>query len=111
MTSRDAESKRAAAEATALFQAHYPEFLVRISLTSRDALYLNPTSSQHKKYFVNVPRIMAWIFWLFRPIMASKTFAKLEMVGTGAETIGKALLPDIDAKELPKRYGGEAEGF
>ena len=29
MTSRDAESKRAASEATALFQAHYPEFLVR----------------------------------------------------------------------------------
>ena len=54
---------------------------------------------------------MAWIFWLFRPIMASKTFAKLDMVGTGPETIGKALLPAVDAKELPKRYGGEAEGF
>ena len=69
------------------------------------------TPSQHKKYFINVPRIMAWIFWIFKPLMASKTFAKLEVVGTGADTIGKALLPAVDAKELPKQYGGEAEGF
>ena len=54
---------------------------------------------------------MAWIFWAFKAVMSSKTFAKLNMVGTGKSTISAALLPIIDAKQLPKRYGGEADAW
>lgn len=54
---------------------------------------------------------MAWMFWAFKTFLSSKTFAKFNMIGTGRKTIGAALLPVIDAKELPKRYGGEAEAW
>jgi phosphatidylinositol transfer protein SFH5 len=54
---------------------------------------------------------MTWIFWLFKPIIPAATLAKMSVVGTGAHVIGASLLPIIDAKELPKRYGGEADGF
>ncbi|KAJ3772673.1 CRAL-TRIO domain-containing protein [Lentinula raphanica] len=92
MTSRDANSKNAASEASSIFSSHYPEFL-------------------HKKYFVNVPSYMTWIFWLFKPLMPSATLAKMSVVGSGTSALGKALLPEIDAKQLPKRYGGEADAF
>ena len=48
---------------------------------------------------------------LFRPIISAQTLAKMSVVGTGAQAIGKELLPIVDAKELPKRYGGEADAF
>lgn len=54
---------------------------------------------------------MTWIFWLFKPLVSANTLAKLNVVGNGTDVIGAALLPVIDAKELPKRYGGEAEAF
>ncbi|KAF5377763.1 hypothetical protein D9757_008087 [Collybiopsis confluens] len=92
MTSRDANSKNAASEASSIFSGHYPELLF-------------------KKYFINVPSYMTWIFWLFKPLLPSATLAKMSVVGSGASTIGKALLPEIDAKQLPKRYGGEADAF
>ncbi|KAH8110984.1 CRAL/TRIO domain-containing protein [Phellopilus nigrolimitatus] len=92
LNSRDANSKKAAADATAIFQDYYPEFL-------------------YKKFFVNVPAIFTWIFWLFKPLVSAQTLAKMSVVGTGTQTIGKELLPFIDAKELPKRYGGEADAF
>ncbi|KAF9069766.1 CRAL-TRIO domain-containing protein [Rhodocollybia butyracea] len=92
MTSRDANSKNAASEASSVFSSHYPELL-------------------HKKYFVNVPSYMTWIFWLFKPLLPAATLAKMSVVGTGSWTIGKALSPQIDVKDLPKRYGGDAEAF
>jgi hypothetical protein len=92
MTSRDANSKNAASEASSIFSGHYPELL-------------------HKKYFINVPSYMTWIFWLFKPLMPAATLAKMSVVGSGPSTIGKVLLVEIDAKHLPKQYGGEAEAF
>ncbi|KAF5355335.1 hypothetical protein D9758_006054 [Tetrapyrgos nigripes] len=92
MSSRDANSKQAASEASSIFSSHYPEML-------------------HQKFFVNVPGYLTWIFWLFKPLLPAKTFAKMSIVGTGAHTIGKALIPLIDVKQLPKRYDGEAEAF
>ncbi|EJD07682.1 CRAL/TRIO domain-containing protein [Fomitiporia mediterranea MF3/22] len=92
LRSRDANSKKAAATASTIFQDYYPEFL-------------------YKKFFVNVPAIFNWIFWLFKPIISAQTLAKMSVVGTGAQVIGKELLPIVDAKELPKRYGGEADAF
>jgi phosphatidylinositol transfer protein SFH5 len=35
----------------------------------------------------------------------------MTVVGTGHHAIAKALLPVIDKTELPKKYGGEADGF
>ncbi|THH05411.1 hypothetical protein EW145_g4811 [Phellinidium pouzarii] len=92
MSSRDANSKKAASEATAIFQDYYPETL-------------------YKKFFVNVPAIFTWIFWLFKPLISAQTAAKMSVVGTGPKTIGKELLPFVEAKELPKQYGGEADAF
>ncbi|KAI6142924.1 CRAL-TRIO domain-containing protein [Pisolithus thermaeus] len=89
---RTEKSKRAASEATSIFQGHYPELLAR-------------------KFFVNVPSFMTWIFWLFKPLISSATLDKMAVVGSGPRTIGAALLPIIDEHELPKRYGGSAEGF
>lgn len=89
---RTENSKRAASEATSIFQGHYPELLAR-------------------KFFVNVPSFMTWIFWLFKPLISSATLGKMTVVGSGPRTIGAALLPIIDERELPKRYGGSAEGF
>jgi len=90
--SRDANSKAAAAQASKIFQDYYPEFL-------------------SKKFFINVPTFMTWIFWLFKPLIPATTLAKMSVVGSGASTISGALLPLISAEELPKRYGGEAEAF
>ncbi|KAI9453016.1 CRAL-TRIO domain-containing protein [Lactarius psammicola] len=87
LSSRTANSKAAASELSSIFQSHYPEFLSR-------------------KFFVNVPSIMTWIFWLFKPVLSPATIAKMKVVGHGSRTIGKELLPLIDVKELPAQYGG-----
>ncbi|KIM90576.1 hypothetical protein PILCRDRAFT_812334 [Piloderma croceum F 1598] len=92
LSSRDANSKNAASEATSIFQNHYPEFLSR-------------------KFFINVPTLLAWIFWAFKSLVSAQTFAKMSVVGSGQQAIAKALEEVIDVKEIPKRYGGEAEGF
>ncbi|SJL03923.1 uncharacterized protein ARMOST_07280 [Armillaria ostoyae] len=92
LSSRDANSKQAASEASGIFSDHYPELL-------------------YKKFFVNVPGYLTWIFWLFKPLISANTLAKMSVVGSGPPAIGKALLPIIEAKELPKQYGGEADGF
>jgi len=89
---RDANSKNAASETTSVFQGHYPEFLSR-------------------KYFINVPTVMSWVFWLFKSLVSSQTFSKMSVVGSGQHSIKKALEEVIDEKEIPKRYGGQAEGF
>lgn len=35
----------------------------------------------------------------------------MSVIGAGPQTIGKELLPVIDASELPKRYGGQSDGW
>ncbi|KAH9973587.1 CRAL/TRIO domain-containing protein [Lactifluus volemus] len=87
LSSRTANSKAAASEISSIFQSHYPEFLAQ-------------------KFFINVPAIMTWIFWLFKPLLSPATFAKMKVVGHGPGTVGKELLPLIDAKDLPAQYGG-----
>ncbi|KXN92388.1 Phosphatidylinositol transfer protein SFH5 [Leucoagaricus sp. SymC.cos] len=92
LTSRDANSKNAASEATNIFSAHYPELLYR-------------------KFFINVPTLLNWIFWAFKPLLPAATLAKMSVVGTGTHAIHKALSPFISDEELPKHYGGYAQGF
>jgi len=87
MTSRDADSKKAAAAATKLFQDYYPELL-------------------SAKFFVNVPSLFTWIFWLFKPLVSAQTLSKMKVVGTGPQTIGKEMLPHVAESELPTQYGG-----
>lgn len=92
MSGRDANQKAAAAEASSIFQNHYPEFLAR-------------------KFFLNVPTVLTWIFWLFKPMISANTLAKMTVVGSGPRTIGAAMLPVVPPDQLPKRYGGEAPDF
>jgi len=92
LLSRDTNTKNAASEATSIFQNHYPEFLSR-------------------KFFIHVPTILNWIFWVFKQLLSANTVAKMTVVGTGHHAIKKALLAVIDAKDLPQRYGGDAEAF
>jgi len=92
LSSRDANSKAAASEATSIFGNHYPEFL-------------------YKKFFINVPTILNWIFWAMKPLISANTLAKMSVVGTGKDAVSKALLPHIDGEKLPTRYGGEADAF
>ncbi|KAJ6581194.1 CRAL-TRIO domain-containing protein [Mycena capillaripes] len=89
MSNRTPASKNAASQASNIFSSHYPELLF-------------------KKFFVNVPGYMSWLFWIFKTILPATTFAKMSVVGSGPRPIGKALLPFIAADELPKRYGGNA---
>jgi len=109
LRSRDTNSKIAAGQASKIFQDYYPEFLVRILGSPHTVSVLIP--SQHKKFFVNVPTFMTWVFWLFKPLISANTLAKMSVVGSGTATISEALLPVIHTKELPKRYGGEGDAF
>ena len=49
---------------------------------------------------------MAWVFWIFKSLLSSATFAKMTVVGPGAKAIGKAMLPIVDDAQLPRKYGG-----
>ena len=64
---------------------------------------------QSRKYFINVPTLLTWVFWLFKPLISAATLAKMSVVGSGARTIGAELSQVIPAEELPKKYGGQAE--
>ena len=107
--SRDANSKAAASQASKIFQDYYPEFLVRVLRSLQFVPPLIPLQS--KKFFINVPTFMTWIFWLFKPLISANTLGKMSVVGSGIPAISDALLPIISAEELPTRYGGDAEGF
>ncbi|KAF8623229.1 hypothetical protein AX15_006463 [Amanita polypyramis BW_CC] len=92
LSSRDTNSKAAASEATSIFANHYPELL-------------------YKKFFINVPALLNWLFWAMKPLVPTNTLAKMSVVGTGQHAVAKALLPYIDVAQLPARYGGEAKAF
>ena len=64
---------------------------------------------QYKKYFINVPTLMSFIFWTFKAILPAKPCAKMSVVGTSTNSIRDTLGEIIDVKEIPKRYGGEGE--
>ncbi|KAF8558171.1 CRAL/TRIO domain-containing protein [Imleria badia] len=92
LSSRTENSKKAAAEASKIFQDHYPEFLSR-------------------KFFVNVPSFLTWVFWLFKPFLSAATLAKMTVVGSGPAVLGAALSIVIDEDELPQQYGGTGDNF
>ena len=92
MSSRDANSKAAASEASNIFNSHYPELL-------------------YKKFFINVPTLLSWIFWAFKAVVPAATFKKMSVVGTGEKEICKTLKEHVDEGQIPRRYGGGADGW
>ncbi|KAG9589324.1 phosphatidylinositol transfer protein SFH5, partial [Aureobasidium melanogenum] len=77
-----AEVKAASQKAIQLFSAHYPETL-------------------SKKYFVNVPLVMQWMFGAMQVFMAKETIAKMQWMSYGEE-LHKYLGNDVS-----KQYGGQ----
>ncbi|KAI9757774.1 MAG: Non-classical phosphatidylinositol transfer protein (PITP) [Chaenotheca gracillima] len=77
----DPSVKAASQKTIALFQAHYPELLSR-------------------KFFVNVPYIMGWLFTLMKTFMAKETARKLTMMSHGEEVAVEL------GSGVPTAYGG-----
>ncbi|KAF8659889.1 hypothetical protein AX16_001773 [Volvariella volvacea WC 439] len=92
LTSRDTNAKNAAAEASNIFQNHYPEFL-------------------YKKLFINVPTFLSWIFWAFTPFLSAKTVQKMSVLAPNKQKIHQALLELMSNDQVPRRYGGNGSTF
>jgi hypothetical protein len=73
-----AEVKAASQKAIEIFSAHYPETL-------------------SKKYFVNVPLVMQWMFAAMQVFMAKETVAKMQWMSYGDELhryLGSQVAPE-----------------
>ncbi|KAJ1567035.1 Non-classical phosphatidylinositol transfer protein (PITP) [Cladochytrium tenue] len=79
----DPNVRAASKRAIALFSAHYPETVSR-------------------KFFVNVPAVMAWFFSAMTLLMSRETARKLAML-----TYGSSLASYLGTAALPAVYGGE----
>lgn len=80
-----AEVKTASKKTIELFQKYYPELL-------------------EKKFFVNVPVIMGWVYNAMRLLIAKETFKKLTMLSYGAE-----LAKQMGSDSIPTEYGGKGK--
>ena len=94
------EVKAASQKAIQLFSAHYPETL-------------------SKKYFVNVPLVMQWMFGAMQVFMAKETVRKMQWMSYGEElhkylgaSVGKEYGgqgPELEGNSVTPRYEGESE--
>ena len=75
--------KAASKKAINLFQNYYPECL-------------------DKKFFVNVPLLMGWMFTAMKMIINKDTFKKLYML-----TYGASLAGELNSETVPEEYGGK----
>lgn len=82
----DASTKAASSKTIQLFQDYYPEFVSR-------------------KFFVNVPLLMAWMFSFAKTFMSAETASKLTMISNG-----KDLAAEIGSW-VPKKYGGKTDSL
>jgi hypothetical protein len=80
-----AEVKTASKKTIEIFQKFYPELL-------------------DKKFFVNVPLLMSWMYTTMRALVAKETFKKLIMLSYGAE-----LSKSMGSTTIPAAYGGTGE--
>ncbi|KAI9783023.1 MAG: Non-classical phosphatidylinositol transfer protein (PITP) [Peltula sp. TS41687] len=80
----DAATRAASQRTIALFQARYPELLAR-------------------KFFVNVPFVMGWLFAAMKVFVAKETTRKLVML-----TYGNRLVEELGVG-VPRAYGGRGE--
>ncbi|KUI64229.1 Phosphatidylinositol transfer protein SFH5 [Cytospora mali] len=60
-----------------------------------------------EKFFVNVPAIMGWMYALIKVFIAEKTAKKFHPMANGANLAAEFKESHLDAKQLPKEYGGE----
>lgn len=77
-----AEVKVASKRTIELFQKYYPELL-------------------EKKFFVNVPFLMGWVYNAMKLLVAKETFRKLIMISYGEE-----LAKHMGSESIPTDYGG-----
>jgi hypothetical protein len=82
----DAKTKTATKNTIQIFQDYYPEML-------------------DKKYFVNVPKIMGWVFTLVKPLVSKETLEKFNVLSDGSK------LASSVGDWTPKSYGGKAESL
>ncbi|KAI9845577.1 MAG: Non-classical phosphatidylinositol transfer protein (PITP) [Sclerophora amabilis] len=82
----DPAVKAASQRTIALFQAHYPELLSR-------------------KFFVNVPTVMGWLFSLMKTFMAKETARKLTVLSEGRYLVGEL------GEGVPEVYGGKGKAL
>jgi len=82
MFSMSAITRRASKSTIQIFADYYPELL-------------------STKFFVNVPRVLAWVFGAISNFLSKETVAKFVVLSDSKE-----LSKWIDLDELPERYGG-----
>ena len=82
MFSMSAITRRASKSTIQLFTDYYPELLAT-------------------KFFVNVPRVLAWVFGAISAFLSRETVEKFVVLGDARELSGW-----IGGEELPERYGG-----
>jgi len=87
MFSMSAITRRASKSTIQIFTDYYPELLAA-------------------KFFVNVPRVLAWVFGAISNFLSKETVAKF-IVLSDARDLGRY----IDADELPELYGGNSKLF
>ncbi|KAF2405169.1 phosphatidylinositol transfer protein SFH5, partial [Trichodelitschia bisporula] len=80
---QDPHIKAASKQTIDLFSKYYPETL-------------------SKKFFLNVPLVMSWLFTFFKALLPSATTKKFSVISYGT-SLTSELGPDI-----PKEYGGKA---
>jgi hypothetical protein len=85
MFSMSAITRRASKSTIQLFADYYPELLA-------------------VKFFVNVPRVLAWVFGAISNFLSKETVEKFVVLGDARE-----LSRWIDLDQLPERYGGRAK--
>lgn len=81
------EVKNASKKTVELFQKYYPELL-------------------EKKFFVNVPFLMGWVYNAMKLLVARETFKKLIMLSYGQE-----LAKHMGSDTIPTIYGGKGESL
>jgi phosphatidylinositol transfer protein SFH5 len=79
----DPRAKAASKKTIELLGAHYPETLSR-------------------KFFVNVPLIMQWMFGAMKLFVSKETTNKFAVL-----SYGEYVATEIGSKKVPKEYGGE----
>ena len=82
MFSMSAITRRASKSVIQIFADYYPELLAT-------------------KFFVNVPRVLAWVFGAISNFLSKETVEKFVVLGDARE-----LSRWIEVGELPERYGG-----
>ena len=61
----------------------------------------------NRKFFVNVPAVMGWVYAAIKIVIAAKTAKKFHPMANGANLSRE--FPSELGEKLPTEYGGEGE--